>query len=75
MIFDTAQLWLRALRVWNTVTQEFDYSKINVKIYGDLTFDFNKQSANDNPGVGLAIQTAGVVEVVGMRLATAGIKI
>lgn len=63
IVIDSAQFWLRSHRVWNEETLEFDYDNIDVSIYGNIKFDFIKQSETDNPGVGIAIQTSGRVNV------------
>lgn len=63
IVIDSAQFWLRSHRVWNEETLEFDYDNIDVSIYGNIKFDFIKQSETDNPGTGIAIQTSGRVNV------------
>lgn len=69
VLIDSAQFWLRSNRVWNDTTSEYDYDPVDVSINGNIKFDFSKQNASDNPGVGLAIQTSGKVVVKGIELA------
>ncbi|HFO3226161.1 TPA: phage head-binding domain-containing protein [Escherichia coli] len=69
VLIDSAQFWLRSNRVWNDNTSEYDYDPVDVSINGNIKFDFSKQNALDNPGVGLAIQTSGKVVVKGIELA------
>lgn len=71
VLIDSAQFWLRSNRVWNDTTSEYDYDPVDVSINGNIKFDFSKQNASDNPGVGLAIQTSGKVVVKGIELANA----
>ncbi len=69
VLIDSAQFWLRSSRAWNDTTSEYDYAPVDVSINGNIKFDFSKQNALDNPGVGLAIQTSGKVVVKGIELA------
>lgn len=69
VLIDSAQFWLRSNRAWNDTTSEYDYAPVDVSINGNIKFDFSKQNALDNPGVGLAIQTSGKVVVKGIELA------
>lgn len=65
---DSRQLWLRSPRTWNESNQEFDYTPYDIRIVGNFLFDFYRQNASFDPGVGLAMQSAGTLELSGCEL-------
>ncbi|KZI23397.1 hypothetical protein AWG66_00795 [Escherichia coli] len=65
---DSRQLWLRSPRTWNESNQEFDYAPYDIRIVGNFLFDFYRQNASFDPGVGLAMQSAGTLELSGCEL-------
>lgn len=68
VIVDSRQFWLRSPRTWNEANQEFDYTPYDIRIVGNFLFDFYRQNASFDPGVGLALQSAGTLEVSGCEL-------
>lgn len=65
---DSRQFWLRSPRTWNETNQEYDYTPYDIRIVGNFLFDFYRQDASFNPGVGLAMQSAGTLELSGGEL-------
>lgn len=65
---DSRQLWLRSPQTWNESNQEFDYTPYDIRIVGNFLFDFYRQNASFDPGVGLAMQSAGTLELSGCEL-------
>lgn len=65
---DSRQLWLSSPRTWNESNQEFDYTPYDIRIVGNFLFDFYRQNASFDPGVGLAMQSAGTLELSGCEL-------
>ncbi|WP_230858090.1 right-handed parallel beta-helix repeat-containing protein [Enterobacter hormaechei] len=65
---DSRQFWLRSPRTWNEANQEFDYTPYDIRIVGNFLFDFYRQDASFDPGVGLAMQSAGTLELSGCEL-------
>lgn len=65
---DSRQFWLRSPRTWNDTNQEFDYTAYDIRIVGNFLFDFYRQDASFDPGVGLAMQSAGTLELSGCEL-------
>ncbi|WP_112929940.1 phage tailspike protein [Escherichia coli] len=65
---DSRQFWLRSPRTWNETNQEFDYTAYDIRIVGNFLFDFYRQDASFDPGVGLAMQSAGTLELSGCEL-------
>lgn len=68
VIVDSRQFWLRSPRTWNETNQEYDYTPYDIRIVGNFLFDFYRQDATFNPGVGLAMQSAGTLELSGGEL-------
>lgn len=68
VIVDSRQFWLRAPRTWNETNQEYDYTAYDARVIGNFHFKFNRQDADFDPGVGLAIQSGGTLEVSGCEL-------
>ncbi|KDA68072.1 head binding family protein [Escherichia coli 1-182-04_S1_C2] len=60
---DSRQFWLRSPRTWNETNQEYDYTPYDIRIIGNFLFDFYRQDASFDPGVGLAMQSAGTLEL------------
>ncbi|EFT0993901.1 TPA: hypothetical protein IFZ87_000917 [Escherichia coli] len=65
---DSRQFWLRSPRTWNETNQEYDYTPYDIRIVGNFLFDFYRQDASFDPGVGLAMQSAGTLELSGCEL-------
>ena len=65
---DSRQFVLRSPRTWNETNQEFDYTPYDIRIVGNFLFDFYRQDASFTPGVGLAMQSAGTLELSGCEL-------
>lgn len=65
---DSRQFWIRSPRTWNESNQEFDYTPYDIRIVGNFLFDFYRQNASFDPGVGLAMQSAGTLELSGCEL-------
>lgn len=65
---DSRQFWLRAPRTWNETNQEYDYTAYDIRIVGNFLFDFYRQDASFDPGVGLAMQSGGTLELSGCEL-------
>ncbi|HFU7435643.1 TPA: phage head-binding domain-containing protein [Escherichia coli] len=65
---DSRQFWLRSPRTWNEKNQEYDYTPYDIRIVGNFLFDFYRQDASFDPGVGLAMQSAGTLELSGCEL-------
>ncbi|EOG7142520.1 hypothetical protein ACLIAG_000116 [Enterobacter hormaechei] len=65
---DSRQFVLRSPRTWNEANQEFDYTPYDIRIVGNFLFDFYRQDASFTPGVGLAMQSAGTLELSGCEL-------
>lgn len=65
---DSRQFWLRSPRTWNDTNQEYDYTAYDIRIVGNFLFDFYRQDASFDPGVGLAMQSAGTLELSGCEL-------
>lgn len=65
---DSRQFWLRSPRTWNETNQEYDYTPYDIRIVGNFLFDFYRQNASFDPGVGLAMQSAGTLELSGCEL-------
>lgn len=65
---DSRQFILRSPRTWNEANQEFDYTPYDIRIVGNFLFDFYRQDASFTPGVGLAMQSAGTLELSGCEL-------
>lgn len=68
VIVDSRQFVLRSPRTWNEANQEFDYTPYDIRIVGNFLFDFYRQDASFTPGVGLAMQSAGTLELSGCEL-------
>lgn len=68
VLVDSRQFWLRSPRTWNEANQEFDYTPYDIRVVGNFLFDFYRQDASFDPGVGLALQSAGTLEVSGCEL-------
>lgn len=68
VIVDSRQFWLRSPRTWNETNQEYDYTPYDIRIVGNFLFDFYRQDASFDPGVGLAMQSAGTLELSGCEL-------
>ncbi|RLX29171.1 phage head-binding domain-containing protein [Escherichia coli] len=65
---DSRQFWLRSPRTWNETNKEYDYTPYDIRIVGNFLFDFYRQDASFDPGVGLAMQSAGTLELSGCEL-------
>lgn len=65
---DSRQFWLRSPRTWNETNQEYDYTPYDIRIVGNFLFDFYRQDTSFDPGVGLAMQSAGTLELSGCEL-------
>ncbi|EOM8364722.1 phage head-binding domain-containing protein [Escherichia coli] len=65
---DSRQFWLSSPRTWNETNQEYDYTPYDIRIVGNFLFDFYRQDASFDPGVGLAMQSAGTLELSGCEL-------
>lgn len=65
---DSRQFWLRSPRTWNDANNEYDYTPYDIRIVGNFLFDFYRQDASFDPGVGLAMQSAGTLELSGCEL-------
>lgn len=65
---DSRQFWLRSPSTWNETNQEYDYTPYDIRIVGNFLFDFYRQDASFDPGVGLAMQSAGTLELSGCEL-------
>lgn len=65
---DSRQFWLRSPRTWNDTNNEYDYTPYDIRIVGNFLFDFYRQDASFDPGVGLAMQSAGTLELSGCEL-------
>lgn len=65
---DSRQFWLRSPRTWNETNQEYDYTPYDIRIVGNFLFDFYRQDASFDPGVGLAMQSTGTLELSGCEL-------
>lgn len=68
IIVNSRQFWLRSPRTWNETNQEFDYTPYDIRIVGNFLFDFYQQDESFDPGVGLAMQSAGTLELSGCEL-------
>lgn len=68
VLVDSRQFWLRAPRQWNESNKEYDYTPYDIRVVGNFHFNFSRQDSSFDPGVGLALQGAGTLEVSGCEL-------
>lgn len=67
VLVNSKQFWIRAPRVWNEENKEFIYSSHNIRLVGNFIFDFYEQNADNDVGVGMALQSGGVIEIDGIE--------